>query len=70
MMAKIIIHNESKASNSEALSMVSNVMAMGFTSGENQYCWASHFHNLFTVIARRSRGETYSFDVLDKDDDS
>lgn len=71
-MSKIIIHNKSKATDEEAVNMVSRVIGMGFVSGENQYCWASHFQNVlrhteFTVIANRARGDTHTFKVINKD---
>lgn len=63
-MSKIIIHNKSKHCDELALQAVEKVVADGFTSGENQYCWLTKFSGAgVTVIARKARGTTHSFDV-------
>lgn len=68
-MSKIIIHNESSLSDAHAVECVKHVMCGGFVSGENQYCLASRFRTLsdtdVMVLARKTRGETHSFSVID-----
>lgn len=66
-MAKIIIHNESENSDHLAVQLVHNVMSKGKLSGENQYCWHTHWKALKTsVIAMPTRGKTHTFKVKDE----
>ena len=66
-MAKIIIHNESGNSDHLAVQLVHNVMLKGKISGENQYCWVTHWKALnTTVAAMKSNGKTHTFKVKDE----
>lgn len=68
-MSKIIIENKSKVQDRVAVLLVDLVMKDGFVSGEKQYCWASSFkrgHGVY-VFARKTRGDTHSFLVVDCD---
>lgn len=63
-MSKIIIHNESDKDDALAVQLVHNVMSRGKESGDNQYCYHTHWSALrLSVIAMRTRGETYTFRV-------
>jgi hypothetical protein len=66
-MSKIIIHNNSEKSDKLAIDLVRSVIAQGKTSGENQYCWHTHWNTLkVSVVVRPTRGETYTFKVIDE----
>lgn len=66
-MSKIIIHNESSKADHMAVQLVHNVMSKGKISGENQYCWHTHWAALrLSVIAMKSRGDTHTFKVKDE----
>ena len=69
-MSKIIIENKSNAEDRVAVLLVDTVMKGGFVSGEKQYCWASSFKRSHGVdiFARKTRGDTYSFLVVDCQD--
>jgi hypothetical protein len=66
-VSKIIIENTSQISDRRALHVVSMVMCDGFVSGDNQYCFVTTFADCL-VYARDTRGTTYSFKVVDKDE--
>ena len=70
MMGKIIINNKSKMPDRIANLLVDHVMSFGFVSGENQYCWATSFKSSHSVdvFARKTRGNTHSFVVVDCDE--
>lgn len=66
-MSTIIVHNESSASDQEALYKVSTVIGMGRISNEGkQYCYATTFHpvnpgdpGLVVVTAKNKRSDTF-----------
>ena len=64
-MSKIIIHNNSKMSNEDAILKVYSVMLNGFMSGPSQYCWATSTYN-WAVYAEKTRGTTHTFKVEDE----
>lgn len=64
-MSKIIIHNmHENVSDATAVQMAAHVMANGFVSGENQYCWLTHWKSLNAiVVSMKTRGNTHTFKV-------
>lgn len=66
-MGKIIIHNESSHTERFVTYLVHSVIAKGKISGENQYCWHTHWKGWkVSVIAMPARGKTHTFKVKDE----
>jgi hypothetical protein len=68
-VSKIIIQNTSQISDRKALDRVGSVLSYGLVSGPNQYCYVTTFSDCI-VYARDTRGTTYSFKVVDNDENS
>lgn len=70
-MTKIIIENDANIDDQTAVRLIHSVVSQGKRSGENQYCFATHFNlpigGKVSVVARKSRGNTHSFKII-KDD--
>lgn len=65
-MSKIIIENKSIQSDEMAVQAVLSVVKLGFISGEKQYCWVTRSGKKgVDVFARKTRGDTHSFIVVD-----
>lgn len=64
-MSKIIIHNNSKMPDTEAVIRVQKVMSMGFISGPSQYCWVVS-NKGWAVNAMQTQGTTHTFKVEDE----
>lgn len=70
-MSKIIIHNQSRNPDLRAVDFVRAVVARGFESGDNQYCWVTTFTSLRTEVhAMKTRGNTYTFKVIDAENNN
>jgi hypothetical protein len=74
-MSKIIIHNNSRLRNSDAVDLVARVIRKGFISGENQYCFCTtyklHAHTPdIIVLAEKTRGDTHTFKVEEDENQS
>lgn len=65
-MSKIIIHNNSSASDALALICVQQVMNDGRISNEGkQYCYATLFHNPKVAVTTRLNKSSDVFYVID-----
>ena len=65
-MSRIIINNTSRLSDLEATKLVSDVIGLGFISGDNHYCLCSTWKDI-VVFAATTRNGSYSFKVLNSD---
>lgn len=62
-MSRIIINNTSKLGDIEAVKLVSDVMGLGFISGDNLYCLCSTWKDII-VLADTTKKGSYSFKVV------
>lgn len=67
-MSRIIINNTSRLSDVEATKLVTDVMGLGFISGDNHYCLCSTWKDIL-VLAATTKNGSHSFKVLNSDAD-
>ena len=66
LMSRTIINNTSRLSDIEAVKLVSDVMGLGFISGDNHYCLCSTWKDI-VVLAATTKNGSYSFKVVNSD---